>query len=216
LREPWHYTTFVDFLDHWQTLIAGLVGFGAAIFAVVIALRIERLKTDREMKALREALAVELRHMVTRAFGAFNLLNQQLQDTGTSVTTRMLADLSRVPAPVVYLASADKIGFLGADAMDVVIFYNLIEIARAGVESLMRHRTPDNLPVLSIAAIALAFLQACMFARGVLPRFKTGVSAHDEKDNHLIRLITEAATAAKRTPVYQPLVPQLNAFDSIP
>jgi hypothetical protein len=28
---PWHYTTFVDFVDHWQTLLAGLIALVAAI-----------------------------------------------------------------------------------------------------------------------------------------------------------------------------------------
>jgi hypothetical protein len=31
LNEPWHYTTILDLLDHWQALIAGLLGFAAAM-----------------------------------------------------------------------------------------------------------------------------------------------------------------------------------------
>ncbi len=26
---PWHYTTFWDWLDHWQTLVAGVLAFAA-------------------------------------------------------------------------------------------------------------------------------------------------------------------------------------------
>src|SRR5271154_497108 len=32
---PWQYTTFLDFLDHWQTLLAGIIALVAAIIAVM-------------------------------------------------------------------------------------------------------------------------------------------------------------------------------------
>jgi hypothetical protein len=68
--EPWHYTTLLDAIDHWQALIAGALGFAAAIVAVVLTLRIERRKLQREMDALSKSLAVELRLLVPRALAA--------------------------------------------------------------------------------------------------------------------------------------------------
>ena len=37
---PWHYTTFPDALDHWQTLIAGVLAFAAGVGTVVVAMRV--------------------------------------------------------------------------------------------------------------------------------------------------------------------------------
>ena len=37
--EPWHFTTWLDLFDHWQALIAGALGFAAAIIVVRFTLR---------------------------------------------------------------------------------------------------------------------------------------------------------------------------------
>jgi hypothetical protein len=66
---PWHYTTFVDFIDHWQTLLAGLIALVAAIITVVVTLKVERRKVDRELDALRKSLAIELRQLIPGALG---------------------------------------------------------------------------------------------------------------------------------------------------
>ncbi len=31
---PWHYTTCLDLFDHWQTVIAGLLALGAAVWTI--------------------------------------------------------------------------------------------------------------------------------------------------------------------------------------
>jgi hypothetical protein len=36
VAEPWHYTTVVDFVDHWQSFIAGLLALLAAIITVSV------------------------------------------------------------------------------------------------------------------------------------------------------------------------------------
>lgn len=46
---PWHYTTVVDFIDHWQTLLAGLIALIAAVITVAVTLNVERRKVDREL-----------------------------------------------------------------------------------------------------------------------------------------------------------------------
>jgi len=73
---PWHYTTIVDFVDHWQTLVAGLIALITAIITVFVTLKVERQKADREIDALRNSLAVELRQLIPRALGAHTSLKK--------------------------------------------------------------------------------------------------------------------------------------------
>ena len=58
--QPWHFATWLDLVDHWQTVIAGLIALIAAIITVRVTLRVERGKADRELDALRRSIAVEL------------------------------------------------------------------------------------------------------------------------------------------------------------
>ena len=106
----------------------------------------------------------------------------------------MLESLSRMPAPIVYPANAHKIGLLEKDAMDVVIVYGLLDIARDGVARLITtYRTPDDISPSVVLGTAGAFLEACKYARSVLPRLRTGVASHDGRDNELLSKIDAAA-----------------------
>jgi hypothetical protein len=66
--------------------------------------------------------------------------------------------------------------------MDVVIVYNLIDLARNGAERLLASRTPDNISASTVGSTSFAFLTACVYATSVLPLLKTGVAGHDEQD----------------------------------
>ncbi len=101
MTEPWHYTTYLDLLDHWQALIAGVLGFAAAIGVVWVTLRIERRKLQQEIDALRKSLAVELRQQVPHALRA-GLALRGLASSRPPITARMLQSLASVPAPMVY------------------------------------------------------------------------------------------------------------------
>ncbi len=195
MAAPWHYTTIIDLLDHWQSLLAGLIALLAAIIAVCVTLRIEQRKVDREIEALRKSLAIELRQLIPGAFGAHISLQGLVNKADGPITARTVESLSRMPVPIVYPANTHKIGLLGSDAMDVVIIYGLIEIARDGVGRLMRHRTPDDIQPSLVAAVAEALLEACKYARGVLPKLRTGVASHDDRDAALIQTITKTASA---------------------
>ena len=190
---PWHYTTVVDLVDHWQTLLAGLTALIAAIITVVVTLKVERRRVDREVDALRKSLAIELRQLVPRALGAHTSLQKLGSKTGGQITARMVESLSRVPVPIVYPANAHKIGLLEGDAMDVVIVYGLLEIARDGASRLMTYRTPDDISPNVVVTTAEAFLEACKYARIVLPKLRTGVAARDDRDDLLINAITGTA-----------------------
>ncbi len=200
MPEPWHYTTFVDLFDHWQALIAGGLGFLAAIIVVVLTLRIEHRKLQREMDALQKSLAIELRQSMGNALTAGKALTD-LATGGPPITARMVESLGYVPAPIVYPASANRIGLLGPNAMDVVIFYSLLQFARAATMRLIQSRTPDQISPATVVATAGAFLTACTYGQPLLSKLTTGVAAHDLKDAEVIAKIEEVVGA------YNPLKP---------
>jgi hypothetical protein len=196
-QAPWHYTTCLDLIDHWQT---GLVGAGAVIAAVVtigVTLWIDRRQAKRELETLRKALAVELRLHIRRAFGAYDgLLGLGSMPDGP-ITAWKVKSKSQMAAPIIYPANAGKIGLLGAEAMDVVIVYDLLEIARDRAALLTNYRTPDDITPALVVGTAQAFLAACSYARGVLPKLRTGDPSHDDKDEELTQQIS-AALASRR------------------
>jgi hypothetical protein len=61
------------------------------------------------------------------------------------------------------------------------------------------YRTPDNISPNVVLMTAAAFLEACKYARSVLPKLRTGVAAHDDRDTLLVKAVSEAATAAEQT-----------------
>jgi hypothetical protein len=82
--------------------------------------------------------------------------------------------------------------------MDVVIVYSLIEIARSGAARLLSSRTPDDISADTVDATAGAFLTACPYAKSVLPKLRTGVAEHDQRDAELMRRIEEARSLCTR------------------
>ena len=162
---PWRYTTILDLIDHWQTLLAGLIALIAAIITVFVTLKVERRKVDREIDALRKSLAIELRQLIPRAPLCAHIPPKTGSKADGPITARMVEGLSRGPVPIVYSANAHTIGGLEGDAMDVVIVCQLLEIARDSVGRLMTYRTPDHITPNVILKTAEAFLQACKYAQ---------------------------------------------------
>lgn len=78
--------------------------------------------------------------------------------------------------------------------MNIVIVYSTIEFACGSLAELLRSRTPDNITPVNVAAVTDVFLKSCQFAaRQVLPKVKTGFAMHDDKDDAIIKNITDAA-----------------------
>jgi hypothetical protein len=190
---PWHYTTPLDLLDHWQTLIAGLVALTAAIITVGVTLRVEQRKVDREIDALRKSLAIELRQLIPRALSAYVSLKKLSSKTDGPITARMVESLSGVREPIIYKSNCGKIGLIEVDAMDIVIIYGLLETARDGVRLLGSSRTPDDINPNIVLQLAETYLATCKYAQAMLPKMPTGVAAHDERDGALIQAIGDAA-----------------------
>tara|TARA_R110000796_G_scaffold121512_1_gene235790 strand:- start:534 stop:1163 length:630 start_codon:yes stop_codon:yes gene_type:complete len=188
----------VNFLDHWQTLITGLIALVAAIITVRCTLAVERRKAKRELEALRKSLAVELRLLIPRALGVHGSLTKLGSKTDGPITAKMVESLSRMPVPIVYPGNAHKIGLLEKDAMDVVIVYALLETARSGVARIITtYRTPDDIHRDVVLVMATAFLEVCNYSRSVLPKFRTGVASHDDRDNELLSKIEASIAASK-------------------
>jgi hypothetical protein len=191
---PWHFTTWLDALDHWQTVIAGVLALLAALIAVQVTLQVERAKADREVAALRKSLGVELRPQIVTAFRVHASLQRLGSQPRGTISLGMVERASRMPAPIIYSANAGKIGLLEGDAMEVVYLYTLLEGARDRVARLMTSETPNDLDPAVVLSAAEAFLKACDYARGVLPKLQTGAASQDPFDKELIQQIEAAAS----------------------
>ena len=103
-QTPWHYTTFWDWLDHWQTLIAGgfalIAGFGTVVATMIIArrqiaeareqteatVRLERERVLSEAQAFRVMLEAAMARVLAEAAWARKTYPQIFsQSQGASV-----------------------------------------------------------------------------------------------------------------------------------
>jgi hypothetical protein len=191
----WHYTTPLDLLDHWQSLLAGQLGFCAAILVIWWTMRSERRRSALELEALRRALGVEVRQCVSQSFTAHRQLRRLANARDAKITFRMAENLAYLPIPVVFPACAEKIGLMGRAAMDVVIIYSQLELVREGIAKLARHRTPDDIPHSTVAGVADALIKLCQYANVVLPILATGIEEIDGKDASLFDLIKQDAAS---------------------
>jgi hypothetical protein len=141
--QPWHFTTLLDLVDHWQTLFAGVLAVLAAwrtIRATVesadrevkasqaqtavaqkqieTTVRLEQERVASELDTLRKSLAVELRLHVATALVAYDVLYGLGLMPYPAMTARAAERKSRMAAPIIYPANAGKIGLLGADATE--------------------------------------------------------------------------------------------------
>jgi hypothetical protein len=53
MQTPWRFTTWLDLLDHWQSLVAGVLTFLAAVMVVGGAEWFARRKERGEVAAIR-------------------------------------------------------------------------------------------------------------------------------------------------------------------
>ncbi len=204
--QPWHFTTLIDLIDHWQSLLAGLLAFGAAILVVRFTLKSESRKTDRELTALRRSLGVEIRQRIVGALSAHRSLRRLAQSQNTQITSRMIESLTFLPEPVVYPASADKIGLLGSQAMEIVIVYGLLEAVKDSVERLLRSRTPDDISHEIVAQTAGLLMGVCRQGQTLLPFLATQDARIEQRDALLIESITNEASTWDTAKVQWPNV----------
>jgi hypothetical protein len=172
---PWDFsTTWVHFttwlaatwdqfptrLYHWQTLAAGILGIIAGSFALVAAWwtasraeKISRQEACRDTEALRRSLAVEIRRSVRilcQTHETFTDAKAAFRRGANLPDTRDVAKLTSRPHPIVYPATADRIGRLGHPLAEwMVTFYsNVKDIQFAGeitVSVMTRSVSPQEL-----------------------------------------------------------------------
>jgi hypothetical protein len=155
-------------LTDWGSLIGGVTALIAGITAYSAGCRqaaatrqaaqmqveAEQRKYNQDVETVRKSLAIELRLVVERAFGTHNSLAGLISRTNGLITARMVDSSVGMPVPIVYPAVADRIALLKNAAMDLVIIYQLVEIARDGASRLIHWRTPDDIPPQTVAAVA--------------------------------------------------------------
>jgi hypothetical protein len=180
----------VDFLDHWQTLIAGLVGGSAAITAVVFALLSERRRRKREAMALRVALGAEIRQFALRAYEAHLSIRRRL-DSDEPISVHQLDDDTRFPIAVIYPNIAGSLGTLEQHAHEVVIFYGQIDLMRDAVRRLKGQlRLDDPVDRPTAATLVNVLVDVCREAQNVLPAFAG--TPRSENDAEFIEVVTKA------------------------
>jgi hypothetical protein len=189
--EPWQYTTFLDLLDHWQSGLAGVLGFAAAIIAVVIALGSEQRKHRRELRIIRKSLGVEIRQYTANSYNAHLFCRAILLKRPGVIPAIMIEDKARLPDPTIYPNVATRISELGDCAAEIVLFYNRIAVVREGAERLLRHPFANDLPNPEIREAADGLIKIAITGVGLLPMLKTGIQSEDGTDSQAINKINE-------------------------
>ena len=64
---PWHFTTWLDLLDHWQTLAAGVLALAAAFGTVVATMFIARRQIATAQKQIDTTLRLEQERVASEA-----------------------------------------------------------------------------------------------------------------------------------------------------
>jgi hypothetical protein len=182
---PWHFTTWLDLLDHWQSLAAGLVAVAAAIIAIGGAELFARPKERRERKAILLSLAAEVRTYLDLFIRKREII-QRLSPQ--DVRGRDLKVSVELPSPTVFLASADRIGLFGPRiAAGLTEFYATYE----GLNLAVRIATTDpdrRVDLDQFEELAALFEQACSRALPLLAKLP-----HEEAGAELKKIIESFA-----------------------
>jgi hypothetical protein len=122
MQPPWQFTTRLEALDHWQSLVAGVLAFVAAVIVVGFSELFAGRQRRREVAAIRASLAVEIRQYIDALLEKHKILTRP----GMRIAPRDLTNLTKFSRPIVYPATADRIGLLGHLAAPVCGFYENI------------------------------------------------------------------------------------------
>jgi len=193
--------TWYKLLTDWGSLVAGSLGFAAAIVAVLLAMSSERRKTKRELESLRRALGVEVRDYTWNSYRAHVQLKAMIVGHVSPIPALFVEDKSRLPPPQIYPNAAVKIGEFGECAANIVLFFNRIGVTREAAERLLRHPSADNLPSGEIAWAVERLISIAQVGINLLPYLKTSIVSQDSTDAEVIKKIQSEVTdwAGRRT-----------------
>jgi hypothetical protein len=178
----------VEWLNKWQALIAGIVGFAAAILAVAITLRAERRKAAREqnedLSSLRRALGSEMRQFTDRVLLA-HVKCCDLAESGIA-TLEDMQKVVRFSKPVIYPLMANKLGRLGDDAYYVVDFFGYLELVNESLRQWEQQIIfPKTVGRGDLIQTAITLLSACDAGVHLLPKLRASPTDED-RDRKLV------------------------------
>jgi hypothetical protein len=180
-------------LTDWGSLIAGSLGFFAAIAAVLLTMGSEGRKAKREVKSLRRALGVEVRQYMWNAYRAHVQLKAMIVGHPTvaasSISALVVEDKTKFPPPQIYPCAAAKIGEFGDCAADIVLFFSRLSATREAAERLLHHPMAVNLPIGEIAWAVERVTLMAEVGMNLLPHLKTAIVDYDSADAELIEKI---------------------------
>jgi hypothetical protein len=180
---------FWQFVDHWQSLIAGVLALVAAIAAVLLAIWNERRKAKRELASLRRALGVEVRQYTWNACRAHVQLKALIVEHLSPIPAIFVEDKAKLPPPQIYPNAVVNIGELGDCAANIVLFYNRIGTTREAAERLLRLRLKDDLPPGEVAWAVEGLIRISEVGIEILPQLKTGIATEDGPDAEVINRV---------------------------
>jgi hypothetical protein len=190
-----HRWDLPDFLYRGQSLAAGLVALAAAVIALAGAEVFARLKERRERKAILLSLAAEVRAYLDIFISKREIVHR-ISRQEAPVFGRDLKAVVETRSPIVFSASADRIGLLGPRiAAGLTEFYTIQEALNAAV------RIVTTAPIAAvdrpqILELVYLFEQACKRALPLLAKLP-----HEKADADLkkkIETFTSQEPAAGR------------------
>ena len=133
----------MDWLDKWQALEAGILGFAAAIIVVWMTLRSEKRREKREFQTLRLAIGSEIRQFAQTAIEAHERCAAAIDKSGNrGISLHDLEDACRFPIPVIYESNANSVGKFGNCVHELVLFFGNISVLRHTVDRIKANTDP--------------------------------------------------------------------------
>ncbi len=117
----------METIKDWQGLVAGLLGFLAAIAAILFTMCSERRALERSKSALKRAVASEIWGHAGEALEAHKELAKILI-SGKSIRSHEIRNNIRFPPLVIYPNIGSEIGSLGEDAHLVIHFFQAHQV----------------------------------------------------------------------------------------
>jgi hypothetical protein len=175
-----------QFFRDQGSIIAGCLGFAAAIIAVLLAMGSERRKVTRELASLRRALGVEVRHYTWNAYRAHCQLKATIVGNVSPIPAIFVEDKAKLPMPQIYPNAVVHIGEFGECAANIVLFFNRVNVTREAAERLLQHPSSQNLPSGEVAWAVEGLIRIAEVGIQLLPDLKTGIAAEDQHDDNVI------------------------------
>jgi hypothetical protein len=178
-----------EFFRDQGSIIAGCLGFAAAIIAVLLAMSSERRKVTGALASLRRALGVEVRHYTWNAHRAHCQLKAMIVGNVSPIPAIFVEDKAKLPLPQIYPNAVVHIGEFGECAANIVLFFNRVNVTREAAERLLHHPSSQNLPSGEVAWAVEGLIRIAEVGSQLLPHLKTGIAAEDRHDDDVTKSI---------------------------